>query len=66
MDNTTLQRGKIHKGEVLQGLRNLDRQNQNSHLNASGRSDSTAELIQMLNNSTAKNAGNTATKGVTR
>lgn len=66
LDNTTPQRGKIHKGEVLQGLRNLDRQNQNSRLNASSRSDSTAELTQMLNNSTAKNAGNTATKGVTR
>ena len=66
LDNATPQRGKIHKEEVLQGLRNLDRQNQNSRLNASGRSDSTAELTQMLNNSTAKNAGNTATKGVTR
>lgn len=61
LDNTTPQRGKIHKGEVLQGLRNLERQNQNSRLNASGRSDSTAELTQMLNNSTTKTVGN-ATK----
>lgn len=61
LDNTTPQRGKIHKGEVLQGLRNLERQNQNSRLNASGRSDSTAELTQMFGNSTTKTVGN-ATK----
>lgn len=61
LDNTTPQRGKIHKGEVLQGLRNLERQNQNSRLNASGRSDSTAELTQMFGNSTTKTVDN-ATK----
>lgn len=61
LDNTRPQRGKIHKGEVLQGLRNLERQNQNSRLNASGRSDSTAELTQMFGNSTTKTVGN-ATK----
>ena len=61
LDDTTPQKGVVQKGEVLQGLRNLDRQNQNSRLNASGRSDSTAELTQMLNNSTTKTVGN-ATK----
>ena len=61
LDDTTPQKGVVQKGEVLQGLRNLDRQNQNSRLNASGRSDSTAELTQMLNKSTTKTVGN-ATK----